>query len=189
MRITIISGSPRPNSATVRVALALQNWLTSNSSHHIDLLDMRHSSLPPIKNVFTSIDKTPDELKPIAEKIFNSDAFILVTPEYNGSYSPALKNLLDHFPKQNHKTFGIVTASPGAFGGMRAAQQLLLLIPALFGIASPYLLLVPAVDKKFTPDGDLLDPSFENSIHNFITEFLWLSEKITEEKIIEVEHR
>ena len=45
---------------------------------------------------------------------------LLVTPEYNGSYTPALKNLFDHFPKQSRKPFGIVTASPGALGGMRA---------------------------------------------------------------------
>jgi NAD(P)H-dependent FMN reductase len=91
-----------------------------------------------------------------------------------------MKNLLDHFPKRNHKPFGIVTASPGAMGGIRASQQLLQLVPALFGIASPYLLITPAVDKKFNPDGDLLDESFQNSVHNFITEFLWLAEKVVE---------
>ncbi len=89
-----------------------------------------------------------------------------------------MKNLLDHFPKQHHKPFGIVTASPGAMGGIRASQQLLQLIPALFGIASPYLLIVPAVDKKFDEQGNLLDENFEKRVHNFITEFLWLSEKI-----------
>ena len=69
-------------------------------------------------------------------------------------------------------------------GGMRAAQQLLLLVPALFGIPSPYLLIVPSVDKKFSPDGDLLEESFQNSIHNFITEFMWLSEKVVKEEVI-----
>ncbi|MEI2757688.1 MAG: hypothetical protein V9F46_14685 [Chitinophagaceae bacterium] len=94
-----------------------------------------------------------------------------------------MKNLLDHFPKQYHKPFGIVTASPGAMGGMRAAQQMLLLRPALFGIASPYMLVVPGVDKKFSETGDLLDEKFEHTIHNFITEFLWLAEKTVSEKI------
>jgi hypothetical protein len=56
-------------------------------------------------------------------------------------------------------------------------------VPALFGIASPYLLLVPAVDKVFTTEGKLMDEKFQNSVHNFITEFLWLAEKLVEEKI------
>ena len=183
MKIEIISGSPRVNSLTRRVALHLKNWVKENTSHDIDLIDLKDWNLPPVQSVFVSVEKTPDEFKPLAERIFNADAFILVTPEYNGSYSPALKNLLDHFPKQHHKPFGIATASPGALGGIRAAQQLLLLIPALFGLASPYLLVVPSVDKKFSPDGDLLETSFQNSVHNFITEFMWLSEKVVQEKI------
>ena len=184
MRIEIISGSPRTQSITRRVALHLKNRISEQTSHDIGIIDLKDWDLPPVQTVFVSVDKTPAEFKPLAERIFNADAFILVTPEYNGSYSPALKNLLDHFPKQHHKPFGIVTASPGSFGGMRAAQQLLLLIPALFGIASPYLLIVPSVDKKFSPDGDLLEESFQHSVHNFISEFLWLSEKIAVEKLL-----
>jgi NAD(P)H-dependent FMN reductase len=183
MRIEIISGSPRVNSVTRRVALNLKKWLDTNSDHETGIIDMKDWNLPPVQSVFVSIDRTPGEFKPLSERIFNADAFILVTPEYNGSYSPAMKNLLDHFPKQHHKPFGIVTASPGALGGIRASQQLLQLIPALFGIASPYLLIVPAVDKKFDEAGTLIDTSFEKNVHNFISEFLWLSENIVSRKL------
>ena len=184
MKIEIISGSPRINSVTRRVALHLKNLIKDTTSHEVDIIDLKDWNLPPVQTVFVSIDKTPEEFRPLAHRVFAADAFILVTPEYNGSYSPALKNLLDHFPKQHHKPFGIATASPGAMGGMRAAQQLLLLVPALFGIPSPYLLIVPSVDKKFSPDGDLLEESFQNSIHNFITELMWLSEKVVKEEVI-----
>src|SRR6185503_15810142 len=182
MKIEIISGSPRVNSVTRRVALNLKKWLDTNSEHETDIIDMKDWSLPPVQSVFVSVDRTPDEFKSLAERIFAADAFILVTPEYNGSYSPAMKNLLDHFPKQHHKPFGIVTASPGVMGGIRASQQLLQLIPALFGVASPYLLIVPTVDKKFDEQGNLLDSSFEKSVHNFIAEFLWLAQNIVQEK-------
>ena len=178
MKIEIISGSPRLNSITRRVALNLKKWLEVNTDHEVDIIDMKDWKLPAVQTVFVSVDRTPDEFRPLTERIFKANAFILVTPEYNGSYSPAMKNLLDHFPKQHHKPFGIVTASPGALGGIRASQQLLLLIPAMFGIASPYLLIVPAVDKKFDERGNLLDASFEKNIHNFISEFIWLAESI-----------
>ena len=180
MKIEIISGSPRIGSITNRVALHLKNWLTQETSHEINIIEMKDWNVPAVQSVWSSPEKVPAEFKSLAERIVNADAYILVTPEYNGSYSPAMKNLLDHFPKRHHKPFGIVTASPGAMGGMRAAQQLLLLVPALMGIASPYMLIVPAVDKKFSPDGDLLDESFQNAIHNFTTEFLWLAEKVVE---------
>ena len=183
MRIEIISGSPRINSVTRRVAINLKNSLDNNTENETGIIDMKDWNLPPVQSVFVSVDRTPDEFKPLAERIFNADAFILVTPEYNGSYSPAMKNLLDHFPKQHHKPFGIVTASPGAFGGIRASQQLLQLIPSLFGIVSPYMLIVPAVDKKFDEQGNLVDPAFEKSVHNFISEFLWLSGNIVSGKV------
>lgn len=183
MKIEIISGSPRTNSATRRVALHLYNTLKKTTHFEIGLIDMQEWNLPPFQTLFTSVENTPDEFKPLSKRIFEADGFILVSPEYNGSYSPALKNLLDHFPKQHHKPFGIVTASTGALGGIRAAQQLLLLVPALFGVASPYLLVVPAVDKKFNAQGVLIDENFQNGIQNFISEYLWLAEKLVNEEV------
>ena len=183
MRIEIISGSPRTNSVTRRVALHLQNLLKKNTDHEIGLIDMQDWDLPILQTVFSSVENTPDQWKPLTQRIFAADAYILVSPEYNGSYTPALKNLLDHFPKQHRKPFGIVTASTGALGGIRATQQLLLLIPALFGIASPYLLVVPGVDKKFDKEGNLVDESFLHNIHNFTAEFLWLAESLVKDKV------
>lgn len=180
MKIEIISGSPRASSVTRRVALYLQNWLKENTTHETGIIDLREWPVPPMESVWVSPEKTPAQFQPLAKRVFDADAYILVTPEYNGSYSPAMKNLLDHFPKRHRKPFGIVTASPGAMGGIRASQQLLQLVPALFGIASPYMLIIPGVDKKFSPDGDLLDEGFQNGVNNFITEFLWLSEQLVE---------
>ena len=106
--------------------------------------------------VFVSVDATPDQFKPLSKRMFEANAFILVTPEFNGSYTSAMKNVLDHYPKQSRKAFGIVTASPGMMGGMRATQQMQLLINALFGIASPHMLVVGGVDKKFDAEGNLV---------------------------------
>lgn len=183
MRIEIISGSARNKTVTNRVALHLEGLLIQQTEHEVNVLDARDYDLPPVQNVWSSIDKTPDEFKSLAKRIFNADAFILVSPEYNGSYSPALKNLLDHFPKQHRKVFGIVTASPGAMGGIRAAMQLQHLVFALFGIGSPYMLIVPAVDKKFDTEGNIIDESIQKSIDSFVSEFIWLAEKVVEENV------
>ena len=131
MKIEIISGSPRINSVTRRVAMHLKNQIKETTEHEVDIIDMKDWTIPPVQSVWVSVDK----------------------------------------------------ASPGAMGGMRASQQLLQLVPALFGIASPYLLITPAVDKKFNEHGELIDESFQNAVHNFITEFFWLAEKLVEEKV------
>lgn len=179
MNIEIVSGSPRKGSVTYRLAVFLQKLLQEKTVHKVNILDVRVWNFPALQEqVYSSVENTPDQYKPLAERMFAANAFIIVTPEYNGSYTPSMKNLFDHFPKQFHKTFGIVTASTGVMGGMRASQQLQLLVNALFGIASPYMLITPHVDKKFDSSGNLVDQSFSNSIHTFITEFLWLAERL-----------
>jgi NAD(P)H-dependent FMN reductase len=183
MNIEIISGSPRKTSISFRIALHLKKLLADKTDHNIGLIDVREWDLGLLQEVWTSVERTPDQFKPLAERMFAADAFILVTPEYNGSYSPALQNLMDHFPKQARKAFGIVTSSVGAMGGMRASQQMLLFIPALFGIASPYMLIVPNADKKFDAEGNLVEESFTNSINTFMTEFLNLAQILKPEAL------
>lgn len=183
MHIEILSGSSRQSSVTYRLALHLQKVLSEQADYEVGIIDTRDYDLPQVQAAFTSLAATPDEYKPLAERMFAADAYILITPEYNGSYSSTLKNLVDHFPKQHHKVFGIVTGSPGALGGIRAAMQLQQLIFALFGVGSPYMLITPQVDKKFDEEGHLLDASFQKSIDVFVKEFLWLAEKVVEEKI------
>lgn len=183
MQIEIITGSPRKDSVTYRVALHLQASLREHTDHIVGIIDVREWNLPLLQNVFSSVDQTPDSYKPLAKRMFAANAFILVTPEYNGSYAPALQNLLDHFPKQARKAFGIVTASVGAMGGMRASQQTLLLVAGLFGIASPNMLIIPHVDKKFDGNGHLLDLGFKPAIDNFSKELLWLAGNLQPESV------
>lgn len=179
MRVEIISGSARQGSLTKRVALHLLNELKTYPEVGVDLIDLSIHNLLPVQEVFTTSKEAPFDFKEIAERVFDSDAFILVTPEYNGSYSPAMKNFLDHFPKQTKKTFGIVTASPGALGGIRAAMQLQNLTYELMGIGSPQMLIVPEVDKKFSSDGVLIDQIFKSSVASFLDYFLWLSHGVS----------
>jgi NAD(P)H-dependent FMN reductase len=184
MNIEIVSGSPRQESVTYRLALHLQQLLREKTAHHVDIIDVRNVNLMPMQEqVFVSVERTPAEYKALAERMFAADAFIIVSPEYNGSYTAAMKNLFDHFPKQVHKPFGIVTASPGGLGGVRAAMQLQQFICALFGIPSPYMLVTPQVEKKFDADGRLLDESFQNAVNTFVTEYLWLAERLKGELV------
>jgi NAD(P)H-dependent FMN reductase len=179
MNIEIVAGSPRQKSVTYRLVLFLQKHLQEKTKHRVSIIDVREWNFPTLQEeVYSSVDNAPEHYKPLAKRMFEAHAFIIVTPEYNGSYTPPMKNLFDHFPKQLHKAFGIVTASTGALGGIRASQQLQLLICALFGIPSPYMLITPQVDKKFNAQGELVDQSFSNSVHNFVTQFLWLAERL-----------
>lgn len=180
MNITIISSSPRPESVSFRISLFLEKLFKEETKHAVSLLDVREW-LPHFEEgqpVYKTLADCPPELKPLGELIFGTDAFIIVSPEYNGGYPYALKRLLDHFDKHPHTVFGIVTSSPGAMGGMRAALALQHYVAALFGLLSPYMLITPAVTEKFDEKGNLLDDKFRKSIDIFKKELLWLAEKV-----------
>ncbi len=179
MNIEVVSGSPRTASVTIRIANYLVKYLqTHYPEHETGLIDVRSWRLGFLEKVFSTVETAPEALQPLAQRMFAADAFIIVTPEYNGSFSAEAKNLFDHFPKQSRKAFGLCTASVGALGGARSTQPLLLFVPALFGVASPNLLIVPNVDKKFNADSELIDEVFEKQIKVFITEFVWLAQRL-----------
>ena len=175
MKVEIIAGSARRGSLSKRVALHLYEILSRNKGLDVGVIDMQEHHLPSVQDVWQKPTDAPLHLVDVATRMFDADAFILVSPEYNGSYSPALKNFLDHFPKQERKVFGIATSSPGNHGGMRAALQLQNLVFGLCGVGVARMLIVPEVDKKFNEDGALLDPEFADGVGAFTREFLWLS--------------
>lgn len=180
MIISVISSSPRPVSLSYRVAKHLHELLGIQTGHTIQLIDVRDwtEKWDPGQPVYQSVDGTPDVLKPLASQMFATDAFVLVSPEYNGGPSYSLKKLFDHFPKQSHKVFGLVTSSDGGFGGMRAALHLQQYVAGLFGILSPHMMIVAKAHEKFDEAGNLTDAAFQKSMDNFVKEFLWLADKI-----------
>lgn len=181
MNIEIVSGSARQQSITLRAAKYLQAHLQQAAPRHqTGLIDLKEHPLPFIDKVFSTPQQAPEQIQPLAERMFAADAFILVTPEYNGTIAPSLTNWFNHFPKQLHKTFGLVAASNGALGGIRAARDLQHFALALFGVPSAQMLVIGEVDKKFDPSGELLAETFQSRIDTFVAEFLWLAEKIHE---------
>lgn len=179
-KILIISSSPREKSVSSRIAKHLFDRFEGIEALEVKLMDIRDYLLPHVQDVWKEQEDVPEKYKDLYNYVADADGYIIVSPEYNGSYTPAMKNLLDHFYITHYtkKPFGIVTGSLGPQGGMRAAQKLLHLVPALFGYASPYMLVVPQMNKKFDEKGKLLDEDFKKSVDKFVTEYLWLVDRL-----------
>jgi NAD(P)H-dependent FMN reductase len=183
MKITLIAGSPRLESVTVRVAYFLNKLFKDRFPlHEFTLVELRNHQVPLIQKVWTKPEDVPVEFRDLSKIIRETEAFVLVTPEYNGSMSSAIRNLFDHFPKQTKKTFGIVSASEGATGGIRAAVGMQNQICGWFGIPCPNMLIVPGMDVKFDAEGNLLEEKFLNNATTFANEFIWLAEAVHTKK-------
>lgn len=128
-RIGIILGSTRQNRFGERVAQWVMTQLPDTEERAAQLLDLRDFALPFYDEPKPASDLNMRYSHPAAQTwcdtIVQCDAFIFITPEYNHSYPAVLKNAIDYLwePWQG-KPFVIVSYSPGAIGGARAAEQL-----------------------------------------------------------------
>ena len=129
----IVVGSVRPG----RVGLPIAEWVRAEAEKtgkfEIDFADLGEINLPlmdepnhPILRQYTK-QHTLDW----SARVERSEAFIFVTPEYNYSFSPALKNAIDYLNKEWwRKPLGYVSYG-GVSGGTRGVASLMSVTSAL----------------------------------------------------------
>ena len=85
---------------------------------------------------------TPADVMKLKQIMYEHPAWIICTPEYNASYPALLKNTLDwisspvksdpvwkdDFRSTRGKVVGVLSASPGALGGLRSQSHLVPLL-------------------------------------------------------------
>jgi NAD(P)H-dependent FMN reductase len=175
MNIAIISGSARPKRQSHQVALEVQHRLNSRGIDHW-LWDIRESNLPLLDYTYDTHPGPSDTLKGLKAKLDSTTAFLVVSPEHNGSFSGALKNSMDYFyAEYSHKLFGIVTVSAGALGGINALKALQHYALKLNGFVYPEFLLTPQVQKLFT-DSKISDEGYGIRLDKFLNGFLKVAE-------------
>jgi NAD(P)H-dependent FMN reductase len=108
---------------------------------------MAEYPLPLFSEDLESEKGMPDIVATLREHFERAAAFVIATPEYNGSFTPLLKNALDWCsrptPNGNvdsvyrDKPVALVSASPGRLGGMRSLYQTRYLVENLGMVTFP----------------------------------------------------
>ncbi len=75
---------------------------------------------------FFKSGEAPAAMEAMAKKIKEADCYLIVTPEYNHSITPAISGMMGHFGGSNYayKPSGMITYSVSPYGGARAAVAL-----------------------------------------------------------------
>lgn len=133
MRVMVVVGSVRPG----RIGLPIARWVESIASQRegveIDLVDLAELNLPFMDepNHPRLQQYTRPHTLVWSARVQAADAVILVTPEYNHSYSPALKNALDYLHREWwRKPVGFVSYG-GVSAGTRGVVALTVVTSAL----------------------------------------------------------
>jgi chromate reductase, NAD(P)H dehydrogenase (quinone) len=112
--ITIIAGTNRKGSNSKKVALQYQKLLTEKNIES-KLLALEDEDVTIKNEYFATIEK---------EYLLESDKYIFVIPEYNGSYPGVLKMLIDNsdvakvWPKKKALLVGVASGRAGNLRGL-----------------------------------------------------------------------
>ena len=140
--------------------------------------------MPLLDRMYKEYEKgsAPEVLERLATLYRASDAFVVVTGEYNHSIPPALSNLLDHFLEEYYfRPSAIVCYSSGAFAGVRAAMQLRAMLCELGMPSIPSLFPIPSIQTTFEEDGTPRDRvPVERRFARFTSELEWYADAMRE---------
>jgi chromate reductase len=121
------------------------------------------------------LEKQPLDARILAfrDAIKEADIVAIASPEYNGSFSPALKNAVDWAtrPPGNlwaGKTVVLLGATEGGFGTIRGSIMLRTLLGNIKAWVLPDLVLVPHCDKAFDNEGKLIAEPAKKQIRGTI---------------------
>lgn len=179
-KITILYGAIREGRLSIRAAKAVKAALEQSGRAEVTFIDIKDYNLPVMENRLKDMENPPATLLEISEKLGSADGIVFVTPEYNNSYSGALKNAVDYFTKEwSKKPIGIVCGSNGKQGGINASNLLQLLILAIRAFPMPQKLLVPELDKSLDEHGKPLNDIMAKNLEKFVEEYLWFVEAIS----------
>lgn len=179
-KITILYGAIREGRLSIRAAHAIKNALEQSGKAEVTFIDIKDYNLPVMEQRLKDMENPPANLLELSDKLMSADGIVFVTPEYNNSYSGALKNTVDYFTKEwGKKPIGIVCGSNGKQGGINASNMLQLLILAIRAFPMPQKLLVPELDKSLDENGKPLNDIMAKNLDRFVEEYLWFVEAIS----------
>ena len=134
MRILAFAGSTRLESFNNRLVRIAESGARDSGATvtHIDLRDYR---LPLFDQDEEAANGKPDGARALKQLLVDHDGLLIASPEYNSSVTGVLKNTIDWVSRPDDgdpfplvglrgKVVALMSASPGALGGLRGLVHL-----------------------------------------------------------------
>ena len=181
-RILAFSGSARRESLN-RKFLAVAVQAPREAGGAVTLLDLNDHALPLYHGDLEDTDGPPANAAKLIELITQHEALLIASPEYNSMITPLLKNTVDWCTRGDDNPFigkvaAVISASPGALGGvgsLRLAQQLLLKLGCH---VVPGQTVLPHADQAFDEHGALKDARTRKSVQTLAADLVRMAGKL-----------
>lgn len=165
-KILALAGSTRTdsfNKKLVKIATAGAR----SAGAEVTLIDLRDFALPLYDGDLEERDGLPDNARKLKQLFLANDGLLLSCPEYNSGITGVLKNTIDWVSRSEGeerdlacyigKTAALLSASPGALGGLRGLVQVRSILGNIKVLVLPDQIAVSKAHEAFNPDGSLKD--------------------------------
>ena len=123
-------------------------------------IDLMKYHMPIYNGDLEATEGQPESATALKSLMRDSHGFLISSPEYNGGYSPLLKNAIDWVSRPipgepalaafTGKTAAIMSASPGKLGGIRGLSQLRQILGNIGVLVLPDQVTLPAAQNENT---------------------------------------
>jgi chromate reductase, NAD(P)H dehydrogenase (quinone) len=185
MKLLVFAGSTRAESYNRKLARAATDT-ARKAGCEVTLLELADLDIP-LYNADLESRGTPADVIRLKEVMDAHDAWIICSPEYNGSYTGLLKNTLDwaSSPVAGHavwsngdkpfagKVVGLLSASNGGLGGLRSLMSLQPLLLNLQCWVCPKQFALGRASEAFAADGSLAAEPARGQLQGVVDQVLW----------------
>ena len=174
-KIIVFAGSARKDSLNKNLAKYGAKKL-KDLGIDATFIDLANYTMPIYDGDLETAEGLPENAQKLKNLFMEHDGFLIASPEYNGSFSPLLKNVIDwvsRTPKNDSpplsaykgKTAGIFSTSPGALGGLRGLVHLRSLLGNIGVHVIPNQAAIGGGSEAFDDNGDLINENHKNMVN------------------------
>jgi len=186
-KVLVLAGSTRRASFNRRLAAAAAE-VSKEQGAVTTLLELADYPLPLFSQDLESEDGLPGHALELKNLFLAHDALIIACPEYNGSITPLLKNTIDWVSRRagdepslaayRGKTALLLSASPGALGGLRGLVHVRAILSGIGVLVLPEQIAVPRAFEAFTESGSLADDAHAEKVHRAVAELIRVTRRL-----------
>lgn len=152
-------------------------WLCDETNRggriEADVIDLAEARLPEVAG-----DSAPPAVRDLAPWLAAADAFVVVTPEYNGSFPGSLKTAVDWFRDEwRRKPVGFVCYG-GPAAGLRAVDHLRQVFTDLDAMTVRDTVTIPHHRSAFDPAGQPVDPGLTVAAGRMLEQLIWWADTL-----------
>jgi len=187
-KLLILPGSARRASFNRKLAgIAVAEATAAGAD--VDLVDPADFRLPLFDQELEEAEGLPAAAQALKAKFLAADAILFVSPEYNSSITPLMKNVIDWVSRTESddepalaaykgKVAGLLSASPGGFGGMRGLVHLRSILGNIGVTVVPKQFCLAGASSKFDEAGKLKDPADLKGVQAVVAQTLEIAGKL-----------